>query len=192
MSNLTSLLRGENNLPSRRSMDSLLQTNEISSQYGLTLTQQDVVKLVQIRNEALRGYGRLEFGAGVLNRLALAFCDSPYVSSDTYADILAELTELFYQTKSESLERMPDDLVIDRMKEAFNGACEGSLKSLAIVMDTIAYNIRVYGTETAPEAEETEHTHDCGHDHGPDESDEESEFSFGEGEEDGNWRTVRF
>ncbi len=192
MGNLTTLFHSGNNLPSRRSMDSLLQTNETSSRYGLALTQQDAAELVQVRDEALRGYGRLEFREGILDRLALAFCDSPYVSADTYADILAELTELFYQTKSESLERMPDDLVIDRMKEAFNGSCEGSLKSLAIVMDTIAYNIRVYGTETAPEAEETEHAHDCGHDHNPDESGEESEFSFGEGEEDGNWRTVRF
>lgn len=192
MSNLTSLLRGDNNLPSRRSIDSLLQTNEISSQYGLTLTRQDVLELVQARDDALRGFGRLEFGAGVLDRLALAFCDSPYFSSDTYADTLAELTELFYQTKSESLERMPDDLVIDRMKEAFNGACEGSLQRLAVVMDTIAYNIRVYGSEAAPEAEEPEHTHDCGHHHGSDEEDDEPEVPFSEGEEDGNWRTVKF
>ncbi len=190
MSNLTSLLRGENNLPSRRSRDSLLQTNEISSQYGLTLTQQDVTELVQVRDEALHGYGRLEFGAGILDRLALAFCDSPYVSADTYADILAELTELFYQVKSESFERMPDDLVIERMKEAFNGACEGSLQRLGVVMDTIAYNIRMYGTETAPEAEEAEH--DCGHHHESDEADDESEIPFSEGEEDGNWRTVKF
>mgnify|MGYP001161896799 CR=1 FL=1 len=187
MSNLLSLFHSQNNLADQKSMDKLLQTNDLSSQYGLRLTSEDALELVQARNETLQGYGRLEFGKGVLEQLVLAFCDSPYLNEETYADSLLSFLELFYQTKNESMERMPDDLVIKRMKEAFNGSCEGSLKRLTIVMDTIAYNIRVYGSEVAPEEEKSSCTHQQ---HDTEEDDEE--YTNYEGEEDENWRTVKF
>lgn len=191
MSNLISLLYGKDGLTDRKNADKLLQTNDVSSQYGLRLTTEDALELVKAHSESLQGYGRLEFGEGILEQLALAFCDSPYLNKNTYADSLMRFLELFYQTKNESMERMPDDLVIERMREAFNGACEGSFKRLATVMDTIAYNIRVYGSEIAPETEKPSQDHACcGHHHKTDE--DEDEFTRYEGEEDENWRTVKF
>ncbi|MFQ8760661.1 MAG: DUF6323 family protein [Intestinimonas sp.] len=60
---------------------------------------------------------------------AEAFCSSPYLSRETYAETLNELVELFfYLYKSETGERVTDDGLIRYMRAAFDGPCGGSLE----------------------------------------------------------------
>ena len=62
-----------------RSIQALTQANQITSQYGLVLTEQQMLSLLQQRQEALEATGRVEFGDGVLHLLAERFCDSPFL-----------------------------------------------------------------------------------------------------------------
>lgn len=41
----------------------------------------------------------MEFGAGILGRIAEAFCDSPWISQEDYEQTLHEVTGLFYEFK---------------------------------------------------------------------------------------------
>lgn len=185
MGNLTFSPNSHNELTNQKNADKLLEMNHLLSQYGLRLTPETALALIKARNQTLHDYGRLEFGTGILEQLALAFCDSSYLNEESYTDNLMSFLELFYRTKSESMERMPDELVIERMKEAFNGSCEGSFKRLEIVMDAIAYNIRVYGSETAPETKEA--SDNLSH-----VNTDEDDLTGYESQEDENWRSVKF
>ena len=109
----------------------LLRVNAQTARYGLTLTPEQAAELQNTRVQALRAHGRVEFGSGVLDKIALVFCDSSYLTSDNYAQALGELVELFYYYKNETFDRLSDDELIDCMKKAFDGPCQGSLELLA-------------------------------------------------------------
>lgn len=109
----------------------LTQANQRASQYGLTLTQRQMRVLLQQRQEALLDTGRVEFGVGVLPQLVEAFCDSPYLAPDNYAETLGELQALFYYFKTESRERLSDQEVMDGMKRLFDGMAQGSVDYLS-------------------------------------------------------------
>ena len=80
--------------------------------------------------------------------------------------------------KGETLEQMPDDELIERMKGYFDGVDQGSLDLLASrELDQMARNIRAYGTPDSPEdAEPAEVAEDSG------------EYPI---EEDETWRTLQ-
>lgn len=110
--------------------EKLLATNELTANYGLILTRTQAVELSLRRKEALRSTDRIEFGESILPKLVRAFCDSPYLMLQNYAETLAELQEAFYYFKNESLDRIPDDELIEHMKEVFNGKAQGSVEYL--------------------------------------------------------------
>lgn len=109
----------------------MAQVNRLSEKFGLALSPGDAAMLVQKQAEALRETGRVEFGGSVLPKLALAFCDSPYIQPSDWADTLAELQRLFYQLKSAFDHRLGDDSLIAAMASRFNGAAGGSVEALA-------------------------------------------------------------
>ena len=126
-----------------RNANEILKYNEISSAYGLTLTQKQAIELVQVRAEELKYHGRLEFGEGITGRLIEAFCDSPYITRQNYSETLCALTEIFYYYKNETEEYLSDEELVDYMKRYFNGSCKGSLDLLmSREMDELARNLR--------------------------------------------------
>ena len=178
MGGLLSLLEQTGDLLAQKNADAILDTNVVTSQYGLTLTREDVVKLLNTRDRALADNDRIELGQGVIDRIILAFCDSPYLNCTNYADTLCALTELFYYMKNDTLDQMPDDELIQRMKEYFNGEDKGSLELLAgRELEQMARNIRTYGTPDAPEEPQP-----------PVQVDDSGEYLI---EEDGQWRTLQ-
>ena len=68
-----------------RAKDEIRCCNELNQIYGLTLTEADITELVELRGQALRSTGRVEFGGGILPKLIRAFCKSPYVDPYNYA-----------------------------------------------------------------------------------------------------------
>lgn len=104
--------------------------NVFSGRYGLTLSEVQIRELVAARSQALRAAGRIEFGGGILPKLIYAFCDSPYVEQETYAETLEELQEAFYYFKTESIDRFTDDELIEFMVKVFNGRAQGSAEYL--------------------------------------------------------------
>lgn len=108
----------------------ILLSNEYSEQFGLQLTRTQALELVETRTRALRSSGRVEFGSGIVGKLASAFCSSPFLSQDTYAETLHDLVELFYTYKSETWECISDDGLIGYMRSRFDEPCHGSLELL--------------------------------------------------------------
>lgn len=106
---------------------------ELNALYGLALTEGDITELVELRGQALRSTGRVEFGGGILPKLIRAFCKSPYVDPYNYAATLGDLQDAFYYFKNESEDRFSDDELIEFMAEVFNGAAAGSTEVLAAI-----------------------------------------------------------
>ena len=107
--------------------------NELNQLYGLTLTEADITELVELRGQALRSTGRVEFGSGILPKLIRAFCKSPYVDPYNYAATLGDLQDAFYYFKNESEDRFSDDDLIEFMEKVFNGQAHGSTDVLTTI-----------------------------------------------------------
>ncbi len=97
---------------------------------GAATTPEEVRALALRHQEVLRETGRVEFGEGVLPKLAFAFCDSPHIHPEEYAAALDSLMTCFYYFKGELREQMGDDALIDAMKRYFDGVCQGSVEYL--------------------------------------------------------------
>lgn len=116
--------------PAAQAAASALACNERSARFGLALTPGQALELAHTQSCALRACGRVAFGAGILDALIDAFCDSPFLGPDNYADTLQELTALFYHSKNETEDRVFDGELLHFMKDAFDGPCHGSLSLL--------------------------------------------------------------
>lgn len=108
----------------------ILRCNNETEAYGLVLTQEQALELVETRGIALKDAGRLEFGEGVIGKLIRAFCDSPYLTPRNYAPTLHSLVELFYAYKNETLDQLSDDELIDLLRTWFDMPCQGSVEML--------------------------------------------------------------
>lgn len=129
--------------PMRRAVDEILQCNTLTQKFGLELTETQIQNLMEKRAEALQTAGRVEFGEGILRRLILEFCDSPYIEQEVYEETLGELQEIFYYFKSESMEALSDDELLRAMKQCFDGEGEGSLDYLRETgLETLCRDIR--------------------------------------------------
>lgn len=130
-------------LVQKQSLNEVLKCNDKTYAYQLVLTEEDAKLLVDTRNEVLKEVERIELGAGIINKLIMAFCDSPYISQYNYAQTISELIDTFYYYKNETLDEISDDDLIDLMKELFNGKCYGAMELLqGKELDRIAHNIR--------------------------------------------------
>lgn len=108
----------------------LEDSNALSAQFGLSLSQVNMQMLAEQQAVALRETGRVEFGRGPYEQLIFSLCDSPYVNQTNYADLLAEFCEVFYHFKGESDEQWRDDDLIEAMALLFNGSCQGSVERM--------------------------------------------------------------
>lgn len=113
----------------------LERCNALTVRCGLSLSRDQLDRLLQARSLALRDSGRVEFGGGILKDLILAFYDSPFLTQSNYEENLAGLQELFYYCKNESADSLTDDELITVMKDLFNGKANGSLDYLSSAME---------------------------------------------------------
>lgn len=111
-------------------MKALKETNVYTERFGLALTEEDAAILVSERMDALKRQGRVEFGEGILPQLILAFCDSAYLNQENYRDSLARLLDIFYEFKTEALEQLTDEELINFMREQFDDICAGDFDYL--------------------------------------------------------------
>lgn len=95
--------------------------------------------MLERRKETLKDTGRIEFREGIIDKLIKKFCDSPYINQESYAETLYELIEIFYEYKNETIDLITDDELIEFMKKAFDGICQGDLEYLS---GTVMYKMR--------------------------------------------------
>lgn len=115
----------------KQELERVMACNEKTTAFGLTLTEEDAGKLMACRRDSLRAQMRVEFGTGILPEIIETFCDSPYIQQENYAEVIAELQEIFYLYKNESGDNLTDDELLSFMKEQFDGVCSGSVSYLA-------------------------------------------------------------
>ena len=127
----------------------LTDNARIREAWDMTISPEQAAMLVRHQAEVLRDTGRVDFGGGVLKKLADAFCDSPYIQPSGWADTLAQLTELFYALKNETRDHLGDDVLIAAMAARFNGGAGGSLDALAET--DLAWFLRFDGERSAYE-----------------------------------------
>ena len=133
----------------------IVSCNQTTSRYGLVLKESDARELADTRSEALEKLGRVEFAGGVISKLILEFCDSPYLDQANYAETLHELVQIFYYFKNETLDEVDDDDLITAMKKYFDETCRGSLDLLETRnLETLARKIRYGETDTEDYGEE--------------------------------------
>jgi hypothetical protein len=131
-------------MQSARAAQELLSCNMQLERHGLSLSAQDVRALVSGRMDALRGSERVEFAGGVTKELVLQFAGSPYVSQADFVEIVLELQELFYEFKNESLERIPDEDLIGKMRSLFDDVAKGDIDYLSeALFDGLARAVRI-------------------------------------------------
>ncbi|EJP6472989.1 hypothetical protein NHI66_002306 [Clostridium botulinum] len=133
----------QSNSLKKQVFNDIIQCNEVTREYGLKLSEKDVKEIIDTRNIALQKSGRIEFNGQIINKIIVAFCDSPYISQYNYGETINELVEIFYNYKNETLDYINDDELIEIMKEKFDNYCQGSLEILeGKVLYKIAENIR--------------------------------------------------
>ncbi|TEB05559.1 hypothetical protein Psch_02600 [Pelotomaculum schinkii] len=130
-------------LSTRTEIEQIIKCNEHSTQYGLVLTYNDAVQLVETRSEALRENGRIEIGSETIRKMITTFYHSSYINQQDYADTLNELLEIFYYMKNETLDLISDDELIELMRNYYENRCRGSLELLKHrELEKLARNLR--------------------------------------------------
>jgi hypothetical protein len=138
----------------------IITCNDITYQYGLMLSHEEAQELVETRAEALSSNGRIEFAGGIINKMIIEFCDSPYLSQYNYSSTLNDLVETFYYFKNETLDEISDDELISLMKDYFDHTCQGSIELLQHrELETLAHNIR-YGIKNYSRLQEDDEDSD--------------------------------
>lgn len=146
-----------NSLIQKQAVNEIIKYNELTEQFGLVLTEKQAAELILTRNTALLDNGRVEFGSGVIGRLIYEFCDSPFISKESYEQTLHELIELFYYYKNETLDLISDEELIKFMKKSFDGVCQGSLELLSgRELYNLAHSLRFGGDKSGGEEKTTE------------------------------------
>lgn len=134
----------------------IARCNETASKFGIKLSQSDAVALTAARKKALARTGRVEFAGGIIEKLVFAFCDSPYLDQDGFAQAMEDIIDIFYEFKNDSLDEVDDDEAIAMMKRLFDEECAGSTDALRDDMGACARNIR-YGREEDEGSDEEEY-----------------------------------
>lgn len=117
-------------LQNTNQLSKVIETNQYTKQFGLTLSQQDAQLILENRKMVLREQKRVEFGEGILSKIIHEFCDSDYINQSNYVDTIIRLQEIFYLYKNEMNDEITDDELIHLMKEQFEILCYGDLDYL--------------------------------------------------------------
>jgi len=121
----------------------LESVNTSIQRHGLSLSREDIQALVIGRVEALAMTDRVEFGGGVVKDLVLAFASSSFVSQASFVETILDLQDLFYEVKNESLEQIPDEDLIKKMRSLFDEFANGDLEYLAeALLDGLGRTVR--------------------------------------------------
>ncbi|MCI8529860.1 MAG: hypothetical protein HFH82_12040 [Lachnospiraceae bacterium] len=130
-------------LSNQTQMIQILETNQYSESFGLILSQEDASLLAEERTAVLKQEQRIEFGQSILPKIIYAFCNSSFMTQDTYRDTLLRLQEIFYYYKNEMLDEITDDELLEFMREQFETVCYGDLDYLeSTCLDIFAQAIR--------------------------------------------------
>lgn len=117
-------------LQSQNQLAKVIETNQYTERFGLTLSQQDAQLILDNRKTALREQNRVEFGEGIVPKIIFEFCDSDFIDQSNYVDTIIRLQEIFYLYKNEMNDEITDDELLHLMREQYETQCFGDLDYL--------------------------------------------------------------
>lgn len=117
-------------LQQQNQLEKVMETNRITRQFGLVLTEQDARLILEERKNSLAEQKRIEFGKGITDKIIYEFCDSEYIDQNNYVEMIIRLQEIFYLYKNEMRDEITDDELLHLMKEQFELLCFGDLDYL--------------------------------------------------------------
>lgn len=104
----------------------ILDLNEKSQVYGLTLNKEDVKEIINSRDNTLKSYGRIELDIGITKMIIENLYKSQYTDKDDYVYAINDLHEVFYYLKNETLDQISDIEIIEIIDEVYNN-CSGRI-----------------------------------------------------------------
>ena len=104
----------------------ILDLNEKSQIYGLTLNKEDVKEIINSRDNTLKNYGRIELDIGITKMIIENLYKSQYTDKDDYVYVINDLHEVFYYLKNETLDQISDIEIIEIIDEIYNN-CSGRI-----------------------------------------------------------------
>ena len=104
----------------------ILDLNEKSQIYGLTLNKEDVKEIINSRDNTLKNYGRIELDIGITKMIIENLYKSQYTDKDDYVYAINDLHEVFYYLKNATLDQISDIEIIDIIDEVYNN-CSGRI-----------------------------------------------------------------
>lgn len=109
---------------------SVLACNNLTENYGLTLTEEEVLHLTEYKSECLVRHQRLEFTGGILERIIRTVCTSTYISMDNYVETLEGMLDVYYEFRNSFGPEVGDQEILDLMEERFEKLSEGNFEYL--------------------------------------------------------------
>ena len=104
----------------------ILDLNEKSQIYGLTLNKEDVKEIINSRDNTLKSYGRIELNISITKMIIENLYKSQYTDKDDYVYAINDLHEVFYYLKNETLDQISDIEIIEIIDEVYNN-CSGRI-----------------------------------------------------------------
>ena len=104
----------------------ILDLNEKSQIYGLTLNKEDVKEIINSRDNTLKNYGRIELDISITKMIIENLYKSQYTDKDDYVYAINDLHEVFYYLKNETLDQISDIEIIEIIDEFYNN-CSGRI-----------------------------------------------------------------
>ena len=117
-----------NALIERKAVKDLLEINATTQKYGLIMTEQIAKEIAEARQHALKANDMIDFSPDTLTRLVRAFSQSYFITQETFAEIIGEITDLFYFLRDEIKGALSDDDLISEMLIVFNDYCAGAME----------------------------------------------------------------
>ncbi|MEQ8236922.1 MAG: DUF6323 family protein [Syntrophomonadaceae bacterium] len=108
----------------------LMESNQFSERFGIQLTAAGAEEIINTRNENLLELGRVDTDLGIVKKIILAFCSSPYIENASFVGTISDLVHAFYFSKNLSKDMIRDDDLIALMQFYFNDSCGGSVELL--------------------------------------------------------------
>ncbi len=117
-------------LQGKERLEKMIETNQTTERFGLVLSEQDAKLILEERNHALFEQRRVEFGPGIAEKIIYEFCDSDFITPNTYVDTIIRLQKIFYLYKNDMQDEITDDELLHLMREQFEFLCFGDLEYL--------------------------------------------------------------
>ena len=119
----------------------ILNLNEKSQMYGLSLNKEDVKEIINSRDNTLKSYGRIELNISITKMIIENLYKSQYTDKDDYVYAINDLHEVFYYLKNETLDQISDIEVIEIIDDIYNN-CSGRIDIVQEKCEEFAKNYR--------------------------------------------------